>query len=106
MDQSNLLTSLLEHTKLGVERRHLLHWLSSSSPHKHEVEPAPRTLSPKTLLEGAPNPGLTNQIFSLVGVCVLANLTSSRLIVPHFGYELSFPKLGEARGTLWQCPIG
>ena len=84
MNQSNLLTSLLEHTKLGVERRHLLHWLSSSSPQKHEAEPAPRTLSPKTLLEGAPNPGLTNQIFSLVGVCVLANLTSSRLVVPHF----------------------
>lgn len=69
------LHTLLEHTKLGLERRHLLHWLGTSSR---------RVLGPKPLLFASPNPGLTNQIFALVGCCVLANLTSARLALPRF----------------------
>ena len=77
MLRPEMLHSLLEHTKLGLERRHLLRWLSSTSP-------ASRVLDPKPLLYSSPNPGLTNQIFSLVGICVLANLTSARLALPRF----------------------
>lgn len=72
-----MLDRLLEHTKLGLERRYLLHWLSSTSPPL-------RVLQPKPLLFGSPNPGLTNQLFSLVGICALANLTSARLVLPRF----------------------
>ena len=72
---ADMLAPLLGHTKLGTERKWLLRWLS---------QPHPRILEPRPLLGGSPNAGLTNQLFSLVGVCCLANLTGAALVLPRF----------------------
>ena len=69
-----LLHALLKQTKLGVERRRLMHWLNAPQ----------RLLAPRPLLEGSPNPGLTNQILSLIGVIILANLSAAKLVLPPF----------------------
>jgi hypothetical protein len=70
---ATLLSDLLTATKLGLERKRLLRWLAVKDD---------RFLAPAPLLLASPNAGLTNQIYSLVGCIVLANLTSSTLVLP------------------------
>jgi hypothetical protein len=74
-----MLERLLEQTKLGAERREVLHWLSASKDIKKR-----RLLTFRTIMEAAPNAGLTNQILCLVGAAIFANATESALLLPNF----------------------
>ena len=73
-----MLSSFLDKSKLGLERRAILQWTRETAEGKIRV------LNPGTLLALSPNAGLTNQVFSLVGACQLANLSDSALMLPMF----------------------
>ena len=67
--------SLLDHLVVDRMQRMLLHhWL-------HRSQTRRRIVWPMSLANGHQS-GLSNQIMSLVGYCVLANLTHSALVVP------------------------
>lgn len=74
LGRETLLSALLAEAKLGVDRKPLLRWLRSG--------PA-RILHPHVLLSGSPNAGLTNQVLTLVGACILAHLANATLVLPH-----------------------
>ena len=82
---------LLNRARLG---RGLLLWQQRRAETK--------VVYPLGVRDSTPNPGLTNQIFSLVGCCLLANLSGASLVLPNFtsgggGGAIRFADLFDAR---------